>query len=159
MTYDEWRKRHPQAAIELEGMLNPPELVHRVGGSEAGAQQLARLAVAKQGAKAWRNNVGATPARCKACGEPQSVIRYGLANDSTRLNEKIKSSDLILAIPRTITIGDVGKRIAQFGALECKRPGWTFNPASEREVAQLAWLNLINSLGGFAQFTTGDVKL
>ena len=157
--YEQWRRRHPQAALELEQLTAPHITEHRVGGSEAGAQQRARLAVAEQGAKSWRNNVGATPSKCPACREKQMPVRYGLANDSTKMNKKIKSSDLILAIPRVVTPDMVGTTIAQFGSLECKRPGWKFNPNDEREAAQAAWLNLINELGGFARFTTGEVQL
>ena len=108
---------------------------------------------------AWRNNVGATPSECPECGAHTTPVRYGLANDSQRLNAKVKSSDLILAIPRTITPHDVGRTIAQFGAVECKRPGWQFNQNDKRESAQLAWLALVRKLGGFATFSTGEVQL
>jgi hypothetical protein len=159
--YVEWQTRHPLAAAELHQILGAiPWLAAEgaEGKSEAWAQQHARLGIAQQGAMAWRNNVGATPARCKACGVEQQPVRYGLANDSQKLNAKIKSSDLILAIPRVITPAMVGHTIAQFGAVESKRPGWTYK-GTEREVAQLAWLELIAKMGGFATFSMGEVKL
>ena len=89
-------------------------------------------------------------------------MRYGLANDSHGLNEEIKSSDLILAIPRVITkamVPEGGMKIAQFGSVECKPPGWVFNPNDAHEGAQLKWLTHVANLGGFAQFNTGDLRL
>ena len=126
--------------------------------SEAWAQQQIRFKAAHVGAMAWRNNVGATPARCPDCGEKQRPVRYGLANDSAKLNKNIKSSDLILAIPRQITPAMVGTTVAQFGSIEAKRPGWRFS-GTEREQAQAAWHVLVQQLGGFAGFSTGDLEL
>lgn len=128
------------------------------GKSEAWAQQQDRLTVARAGGMAWRNNVGATPTKCPDCGAKQRPIRYGLANDSHQLNEKIKSSDLICAIPRLIVPEMVGTTIAQFGSIEDKRPGWTY-AGTEHEQAQAAWLALVSRIGGFATFSTGNVKL
>lgn len=167
--FTEWAQRYPQAAAALAQVLGPvcqPGEVTARTGSEAAAQQRARLNVAGQGAMAWRNNVGATPAKvqstCPRCQfrheEKQTPIRYGLANDSQKLNKSIKSSDLILAIPRVITPQMVGETIAQFGAVECKRPGWQYRGTKD-EAAQLAWLTLIRKLGGFARFSTGGVEL
>jgi hypothetical protein len=126
--------------------------------SEAWAQQQSRFEIAKQGGYAFRNNVGATPTKCKACGAAQRPVRYGLANDSTQMNKRIKSSDLILAIPRRITPDMIGSTIAQFGAVECKKPGWAYSGKSG-EPQQAAWLTFIESLGGFARFSTGGVDL
>lgn len=160
--YSEWAARHPQAAADLQAMLhaapwpNIPE--GGDGKSEAWAQQQQRLKVAHAGAMSWRNNVGATPAKCPDCGAPRQPIRYGLANDSAQLNGKIKSSDLILAIPRLIRPEDVGHTIAQFGSIETKRPGWKYTGKGQ-EPGQAAWLALIKKLGGFAAFSTGDVEL
>lgn len=167
--YEQWAARYPQAAAELNQMLGAvpwPAVTNTDTKSEAWAQQQTRLNVAAVGSMAWRNNVGATPAKvpvvCPKCAFKHTVkqtpIRYGLANDSQKLNEKIKSSDLILAIPRTITRAMVGTTIAQFGAIECKRPGWTYR-GTEAEQAQLAWLQLIAKIGGYATFSTGEVSL
>lgn len=161
MTYDEWAQSHPAAAKDLEAVLVPASYAsttEEAGHSEAWSQQQVRLKVAKAGAMSWRNNVGATPAKCKACGASQTPIRYGLANDSAKLNKQIKSSDLILAIPRLIRPQDVGTTIAQFGAVECKRPGWVFTGKGQ-EPGQAAWLTLIKKLGGYATFSTGDTHL
>ena len=167
--YSQWATRHPQAAAELNQILGAvpwPAITNTNTKSEAWAQQKARFNISQQGAMAWRNNNGATATKTKAscpnCGfdfmMKQPPIRYGLANDSQKLNEKIKSSDLILAIPRVITLAMVGTTIAQFGAIECKRPGWEYK-GTEAEVAQLAWLQLIAKIGGYATFSTGEISL
>lgn len=158
-SYNEWAARHPQAARDLEQTLGAlPWPTGEDGKSEAYVQQQVRLKVAHAGGMSWRNNVGATPVKCPDCGAKRQPVRYGLANDSAQLNAKIKSSDLILAIPRTIQAQDVGQTIAQFGAIECKAPGWSYT-GNGRESAQAAWIALIKKLGGFATFSTGDVQL
>jgi len=156
-TYADWAQAHPIAAAALTRILCTDATHHR-GGSEALVQQRVRISVADQGAMAWRNNVGATPARCPDCNAPQVPIRFGLANDSSRLNKRIKSSDLIGCIPRTITPAMVGTTIGQFAAIECKRAGWKYT-GTDREAGQAAWLALISRLGGFARFTTGEIEL
>lgn len=168
--YQTWRQRHPQAAAELEGMLAAipaPDPEAAADHSEAWAQQQARMSIARQGSKAWRNNVGGSKVkeqhRCPACNFSFQVnippIRWGLANDSAKLNKVIKSSDLILAIPRLITPQMVGSTIAQFGGVETKRPGWVFNPKDPHEVAQANWGHLLVSIGGFFRFSTGEIQL
>lgn len=159
--FNDWAARHPHAAAEMLSLLGAVEHEMRAGGegkSEAWSQQQARFAIAQQGAMSWRNNVGATPSKCAHCGEKTAPIRYGLANDSAKLNGQIKSSDLILAIPRVIRPQDVGTTIAQFGSVECKRPGWRYT-GKEQEPGQAAWLSLVNKLGGYAAFSTGEVQL
>lgn len=160
--YKEWAARHPQAARELQILFNvlpqPEQSDFSLGKSEAWAQQQVRFAVAKAGAMAWRNNVGATPAKCPACSFKQQPVRYGLANDSAKLNKQIKSHDLILAIPRKITQDMVGKTFAQFGSIEVKKPGWVYT-GDGQESGQAAWASLILSLGGFAAFSTGEIEL
>lgn len=156
-----WAQRHPHAAAELYVVLGGMSRHVPEGGegkSEAWSQQRARFRIAEQGGMAWRNNVGATPSKCPHCAGKLDVVRYGLMNDSTKLNKKIKSGDLVLAIPRLIRPQDVGRTIAQFGMVETKRPGWVYS-GTDREVAQAAALALINSLGGFATFSTGEVEL
>lgn len=168
MSYADWAQRHPQAARELEQLTTTVAVdgIDADGKSEAWAQQQVRLAAARFGAFAWRNNVGATPAHidvtCPNCNSKHRVdqrpIRYGLANDSHKLNQVIKSSDLILAIPRIITREMVGTKIAQFGAVECKRSGWHYT-GKGRESAQQAYLALVQSVGGLATFSMGDLRL
>ena len=159
MTFDEWSRLHPAAAADLILMLNDANcLESTTQHSEGAAQQQARFTIAKAGAMSWRNNVGATPSKCPVCNTPQQPVRYGLCNDSKKLNEKFKSSDLILAIPRLITPAMVGTTIAQFGSVEMKPPGWVFT-GKGREGPQASWLALIQKLGGFATFSTGGITL
>lgn len=161
-SFAQWAARHPAAAADLLDLLNAAPWPHPEGAPpnalEAWAQQQVRMSVARQGAVAFRNNVGATPAKCPDCGAKRQPVRYGLANDSQALNQEIKSHDLILAIPRVIRPEDVGRTVAQFGSVEVKRPGWKYTGRGQ-EAAQAAWGALINRLGGFAAFSTGDVKL
>ena len=118
--------------------------------SEAAVQQLVRLQAAQQGALLWRNNVGVmTDSR----GVP---VRYGLANDTKALNEKIKSSDLIGLRPVRITPAHVGTVIGQFWAREVKAEGWAYTGTAHEE-AQLQFITLVNSHGGDAKFTTGEL--
>lgn len=157
MNYQEWAQRHPQAAAELQQVItcDVPD-VERAGRSEAWAQQQVRMALGRAGGIGWRNNVGATPARCPDCGVQQQPVRYGLANDSARLNERIKSSDVIGIVPRLILPQDVGTTIGQFAAFEVKRPGWQYK-GDKREAAQAAFHALVIRFGGRAGFTTGSV--
>ena len=127
--FERWRQRHPQAAAELTAILTaqvqPTVDPSAVGKSEAWAQQQDRFKIARAGALAFRNNNGATPAKCEKCGRRTTPVRYGLANDSAKLNEQLKSSDLILGIPRLIRPQDVGRTLLQFGSDEGQRRGWT----------------------------------
>lgn len=160
-TYAEWAATHPQAAADLQALLGAapwPADSNTDGKSEAWAQQRARFNGAKHGAVLWRNNVGATPARCPDCGAKQRPVRYGLANDSHKLNEVIKSADLIGGIPRLITPDMVGQTLAQLAAVETKRPGWAFT-STKHEQAQAAFLALVVSMGGYATFSTGELDL
>lgn len=168
MTFEEWRLKHPQAAADLRQVfvMESSQGVGRLGTDEVGVQNTIRLSAAKQGALSWRNNVGATKAkevhRCPKCSfrfeVAQQPVRYGLANDSHQMNKRVKSSDLILAIPRMITPQMVGTTIAQFGAIECKHANWVFT-GSEHEVAQMNYLQLVAQAGGFATFATGAIQL
>lgn len=159
MTFQDWAQRHPAAAGELLQILAAvPGPTSAAGQSEARAQQQVRMGLAAAGGLAWRNNVGATPSRCPHCGDKLDVVRYGLANDSTRLNSAIKSADLIGVIPRLITPQMVGQVLGQFVAIECKAPGWHYT-GTEREQAQAKFLMLVQSKGGAALFSTGEVLL
>lgn len=171
MTYLEWKARHPLAAYELEVALGAAPWNNdgpsSAGRSEAWAQQQVRFLAARQGALAMRNNVGATAAeevcRCPRCQFDYTVkrqpIRYGLANDSAKLNSVVKSSDLILCIPRTITAQMVGQVFGQFGAVEVKKPDWRPGEDPAREGPQFAFGARIQGLGGFFTVSRGELEL
>ena len=118
--------------------------------SEAQAMNSVRLQAARNGVYLWRNNVGA----CR--DESGRMIRYGLANESERMNKVVKSSDLVGFRPVMIGPEHIGKPVAIFCARECKEPGWQYT-GTERERAQLAFITLIATNGGDAKFTTGEL--
>lgn len=113
--------------------------------SEAELQNLIRLEASQKYARLWRNNVGAT---YTAEG---SFIRFGLANDSSAVNKKIKSADLIGIRSIKITTSMVGLTIGQFVSREVKASNWKYT-GTPRELAQFNWINLILSFGGDACF-------
>jgi len=118
--------------------------------SEAWAQSRVRIEFNASGGRAWRNNVGVlTDDR----GVP---VRFGLANDSAAINHVLKSGDLIGIKPRIVTPDMLGQLIGQFWSREVKKPGWKYT-GTPREVAQLAWVNLVLRHGGDAKFTTGEL--
>ena len=122
--------------------------------TEAHAQSVVRLQGAALGWQLWRNNVGVAQT---ADGRP---VRYGLANDSHALNERLKSSDLFGWRSLLIQPEHVGLVVAQVVSPECKRAGWTSDHAlTPRETAQAAWCDLIRAAGGLAGFTTGEQPL
>jgi len=147
----EWAKqwRIPFEAIKdlehrlgMDGVGDAPE-----GPSEAAIQAQVRLQASRMGGRLWRNNSGAGKL------SDGSFIRWGLANDSARVNKHVKSSDLIGIMPRIVTIDMLGHTVGIFTAREVKAAGWRYT-GTEREQAQLRWLQIINSLGGDAQFVS-----
>lgn len=85
-------------------------------------------------------------------------MRYGLANDTKKLNEKIKSSDLIGWRPVLVTPAHVGTLIAQFVSRECKKPSWAYT-GTPHEVAQLRWIAAVTADGGDAKFCNAEGSL
>lgn len=128
---------------------NSPQGDYNIGVSESAVQSNARLEAAKNGAIMWRNNVGVLPDQT---GRP---VRYGLCNDSAKLNKHIKSGDLIGITPILITTAHVGFTIGQFTSRECKPGGWHYT-GTEREAAQLKWIETVIAKGGSASFITGE---
>lgn len=120
----------------------------RSGLSEAALQNHYRVVSAQEGCVLWRNNVGAL---LDARGVP---VRYGLANESKKMNEVWKSGDLIGVRPVTITQAMVGTTLGRFVSAEVKEGGWKFTGRG-REKAQMNWIELVRSLGGEANFVTG----
>lgn len=120
--------------------------------NETDISKLIILEANQKGMRLWRNNVGAT------YNENGRFIRYGLANDSVKINKIIKSSDLVGIKPVVITQEYVGKILGQFVCREIKNVNWKFTN-TEREQAQLNWINLINKMGGDAAFTNREGSL
>lgn len=154
----QWAARHgvsQTALAELRAMMGvdtDPAKCTAKAGSEAAVQTAIRLEASRLGVRLWRNNVGA----CK--DESGRIIRYGLCNDSAQLNKRIKSSDLIGVRPVVITSDMVGHTIGQFVAREVKRPSWKYT-GTDREKAQLAFIELLQSLGADAAFASGEGSL
>lgn len=152
MNVNEWAARWaiPQQAIAELAEINGTqfEANTKPGLSEAAVQNNVRLQASREGGRLWRNNVG------QYTDDRGVPVRYGLCNDSKKLNSKIKSSDLIGIKPITVTPEMVGQTVGLFYARECKPAGWSYT-GTAREEAQLAFINLILSLGGDAAFTTG----
>lgn len=116
--------------------------------SEARIQSEIRVEAAKVGLYLFRNNVGAGKL---ASG---NQVRFGLGNDSKKVNEKLKSGDLIGI--RRVLIGPehVGTYIGQFVSRECKRGDWKFSGTME-EHAQARWAALVTAQGGDAKIVQG----
>jgi hypothetical protein len=132
----EWYLKAPTATLENEGV-----------GSEAGVAQRCRLKAPHNSGILWRNNVGELPDRC---GTP---VRFGLANDSKKVNKVTKSSDLI----GLTSVEWHGRTFGVFTAIETKAPKWIFGKnksSAEREQAQLNYINIVRSFGGIAGFAT-----
>ncbi len=158
MTLEQWAIRWGvafNAIAELRQVFGEVPDVSKLtnsGNSEASVLNDVRLEASKKGIWLSRNNVG-------ACQDTNgNFIRYGLANESAQMNKKIKSSDLIGVKPVLIEQKHVGVIFGQFVARETKVKGWEYS-GSEREQAQLKFIQLIVSMGGDAMFTTGAGSL
>lgn len=114
--------------------------------SEEVNQQQIRLMIGRENMTPMRNNVGA----CQ--DQTGRLIRYGLMNDSHDLNERFKSSDLIVPRPMLITQEWVGHVVGVFAAIEAKHSDWKLTPGDKRGQAQKRFHDLIIAAGGFAGF-------
>lgn len=154
-TLNEWAIKHGVSHValaDLRAMMGVDTDVATVAakaGSEAQVQQLIRLEASRLGCRIWRSNTGALP------DKTGRIVRFGLCNDSAELNKKIKGSDLIGIRPVVITPTHIGQTIGQFVAVEVKESIWKYS-GTEREKAQLAFGNLVLSLGGAFCFATSE---
>lgn len=142
MTLKDWQARHgvtDAAMRELMSLVCPSVPTTTNSTSEANTQSLIRLEAPKLGATLLRNNSGA----CK--DDTGRLIRFGLGNDSERVNAAFKSSDLIGVTPV--------RGVGVFTAVEVKKPGWT-KPTNDRERAQAAFLLHVQQRGGIGIFAT-----
>ncbi|MEE8207128.1 MAG: hypothetical protein V3T82_09275 [Nitrospinaceae bacterium] len=127
-----------EALGELPGILTPATSMPVGEKSEEAVKARVRLEASQKGILLWRNNVGV------AQDPTGRVVRFGLANDSSKLNKEIKSADLIGLRPDT----------GQFIARETKRVDWSYRGSSP-EKAQLKFLLIVQSKGGDACFAKG----
>jgi hypothetical protein len=127
------------------------DYVDNQDASEASITNIVRVEASKKGCRLWRNNVGATKTE-------NGWVRYGLANESGKMNKYIKSADLIGIRPVLITQEHLGATIGQFISREVKAANWTYKN-TEHERAQLRWIELITGLGGDACFTNKEGSL
>lgn len=160
MTFEEWAVKWNVSAAALQDLhslyVPPPGLE---GTSETATGSRLRVTAPKIGAMLLRNNSGA----CKEVREDQDgmpvptgrMIRYGLGNDSKKLNEKWKSPDYIGPTPILIKPRHVGMTIGAFTVVETKHPGWT-KPENDRDRAQEAFMVSVCQLGGIAMFVTHE---
>jgi len=144
----------PEALQDLRRVLElcPPPPQNPADLSEGATQGAIRLEARRRGATLWRNNVGVLPDRM---GRP---VRFGLANDSAKLNERVKSSDLIGITPVKIGAAQLGRVLGVFTAVECKRGVWGWT-GTGREKAQRRFIDLVRLYGGLAQFARSPEEL
>ena len=121
--------------------------------SEAVNQQNIRLAAPHYGSLLWRNNVGA----CRTDDGRQ--LRFGLGNDSAKINRELKSSDLIGIRPVVITPLHVGMTIGQFLAVEVKSDEFVARESDSRYVAQRNFHQCVKNLGGDAMFVKSVIDV
>ena len=136
----------------LMGSINTDPVDAIGNSSESGVQAALRLEASRKGVLLWRKNCGAVQT------DAGRFTRYGLCNDSQKMNAMIKSHDLIGIRPVMITQHHVGMLIGQFVSREVKAEGWRWS-GSDREVAQNRFAELVVSLGGDAAFVTGEGSL
>jgi hypothetical protein len=150
MSFEEWAiKWNVSAAAlqDLRALYVPPPA--EVSTSESATQAQLRVTAPKLGSALWRNNRGA----CEM--SPERWVRFGLGNDSDKLNKVWKSADLIGITSFTIQPHHVGKTIGVFTAVEVKHPGWT-KPENDRDRAQEAFLVSVCQHGGIGMFVTHE---
>ena len=142
----EWARHHNVSAGALRDLVTilAPECAPpppKGGTSEAAVTSRVRMEAAAKGYTLWRNNVGAL---LDQRGIP---VRFGLANDSKQMNERIKSADWIGWRKVVVTPDMVGQTLAVFASVEMKEAGWRYSGAG-REAAQMTWAQLVAASGG-----------
>lgn len=161
MNLSEWAARWghmlpPEAQAEFNALTMPWQFVEREpqDKSESAVQADIRLAASREfRAPLWRNNNGAATMIDEQ--DPDGTgryVRFGLGNDSAKLNKAWKSSDLIGITPVQILPHHVGRTFGVFTAVEVKKPDWHLVPSDKRGHAQQNFMNSVASFGGFAGF-------
>ena len=128
-----------------------------MAASESNVQSRVRMRASELLMRLWRNNRGAFK---DASGQ---WVRYGLANDTKDLGRRLRAHDLIGWRRVVITPDMVGKAIAQFVSVECKREDWRPpEPGTEEHehyAGQAAWRDLVNKEGGYSVIITDPSQL
>lgn len=132
--------------VDLEPTTGEP------GRSEASVSAATQVRASQLGGVLWRNNVGA------AFLQDGTFLRFGIANDSERMNKRIKSPDLIGLLPVLIEQHHVGSTLGVFWCREVKERDWQFT-GDAHELAQLKFLELVISMGGDAAFINDEAQL
>jgi len=150
MTLFDWAKRHNISPVALQELVTIFGIAPNVKTdlSEEAVQQRVRLEASRIGARLWRNNTGVDQSEGRH-------VRYGLCNESHAMNMIVKSSDLIGIKPVLIRQDMIGQTIGQFMAREVKRGNWKYT-GTDREVAQLKFLQVVNAMGGDGKFVSGS---
>ena len=118
---------------------------------EAAVQQRIRLRAAEMGTPLLRNNRGA------ATTDDGRHVRFGLGNESAKINKRFKSSDLIGIWPVVIGPEHVGRTLGVFFAVESKASDWTYRETDEHDAAQARFGQWVTNHGGIFRFAT-DIK-
>ena len=158
MTLHDWIQRWwpvlpAHARIELSQIIQPHEYVQSGASdqSESSVQADIRIVASRDyRTPLYRNNSGAgefTDEHGKT-----RYVRFGLGNESARLNKRWKSADLIGIVPVVIQQRHVGHTLGRFLAIETKPEGWSLTPSDKRAQAQSNFLNSVASFGGLAGF-------
>jgi hypothetical protein len=96
----------------------------------------------------YRNNNGAFK------DERGRWVRFGLGNDSKKMNQHAKSSDLIGMTPILIQEHHLGRILGVFTAIECKKEGWNPNNMDDRAKAQARYHEIVRNKGAIAGFAS-----
>ena len=130
---------------DILGVVSYPDSFDTCSLSETAIQNKVRLDALKNNMILWRNNTGVA---YDARGVP---VRFGLCNDTPKVNSAVKSSDLIGIKRIKITKDLIGQTLGQFVAREVKKSTWKFKGTKE-EHAQLKFLEIVSAWGGDAKF-------
>ena len=118
---------------------------------EAHASQEVRNRASDWKARLFRNNSGVL---MNDVGVP---VRFGLGNESQKMNKQFKTGDFVGWFPVTITPDMVGKEIAVFANIEAKALGFKIKsvyPINSREFAQNKFNELVRKNNGIAGFAS-----
>ena len=154
----------PEALQQLSIVKYPQEHIVPVPGSKSEeriASEITLLASREYGGPLWRNNSGAGKfINEKRPHEPPRHVRFGLGNNSSRVNKDWKSADYIGIIPLVVRPEHVGSVHGIFTAIETKRQGWTYDHLDDHSRAQWNHLASVQSFGGYAGFaqSTDDFR-